>query len=392
MRGSTLGSMLIDGIGLLVTNEPGRPERQNTALVIEDGRVVWVGDAGSAPDADERIDAEGRCVIPGFVDSHSHLIFAGDRSDEFEARMTGQKYAAGGIRRTVRLTREATDAELAANAAGLVAEMRAQGTTTVEIKSGYGLTVADEERALRIASGLTPETTYLGAHVVPTEFADDPAGYVALVTGEMLDACAPHARWIDVFCDEGAFDESQARTILETGQAKGLAARMHGAQLAPSGAVRLAVELGAASVDHCTFLTDADVDALAGSDTVATLLPGVEFSTRQPYPDARRLIDAGVTVALACDCNPGSSFTSSMPFCIAVGVREMRLSPAEALWAATAGGAAALRRTDVGGLALGQRADLVILDAPSYVHLAYRPGVPLVHRVIAADATTPPVE
>jgi imidazolonepropionase len=303
--------------------------------------------------------------------------------------MTGQKYAAGGIRRTVGLTRQATDAELAANAGRLVAEMRAQGTTTVEIKSGYGLTTADEARALRIAGELTPETTYLGAHVVPAEFADDPAGYVALVTGEMLDACAPHAKWIDVFCDEGAFDVDQARAILLAGQARGLGARMHGAQLAPSGAVRLAVELGAASVDHCTFLTDADVDALAGSDTVATLLPGVEFSTRQPYPDARRLLDADATVALACDCNPGSSFTSSMPFCIAVAVRDLRMSPAEALWAATAGGAAALRRADIGGLALGQRADLVILDAPSYVHLAYRPGVPLVHRVIAADATSP---
>jgi imidazolonepropionase len=387
--GGALGSTLIDGIGLLVTNEPARPERENAALVIEEGVVTWVGDAADAPAADTRIDAEGRCVIPGFVDSHSHLIFAGDRSDEFEARMTGQRYAAGGIRRTVGLTRQATDAELAANAGRLVAEMRAQGTTTVEIKSGYGLTTADEARALRIAGELTPETTYLGAHVVPAEFADDPAGYVALVTGEMLDACAPHAKWIDVFCDEGAFDVDQARAILLAGQARGLGARMHGAQLAPSGAVRLAVELGAASVDHCTFLTDADVDALAGSDTVATLLPGVEFSTRQPYPDARRLLDADATVALACDCNPGSSFTSSMPFCIAVAVRDLRMSPAEALWAATAGGAAALRRADIGGLALGQRADLVILDAPSYVHLAYRPGVPLVHRVIAADATSP---
>lgn len=378
-------SILIDNIGLLVTHEPERPERTDAALVIEDGVVAWVGAAADAPHADERIDAEGRCVIPGFVDSHSHIVFAGDRSDEFEFRMRGEKYAAGGIRRTVRLTREASDEELLANAARLVAEMRAQGTTTVEIKSGYGLTTHDEERALRIAGTLTGETTYLGAHVVPKEFADDPAGYVDLVTGEMLDACAPHAKWVDVFCDEGAFDEDQARAILTAGQERGLQARMHGAQLGPSGAVRLAVELGAASVDHCTFLTDDDVDALANSDTVATLLPGVEFSTRQPYPDARRLIDAGATVALACDCNPGSSFTSSMPFCIAVAVRDMNFTPAEALWAATAGGAAALRRTDVGGLAVGQRGDAVILDAPSYVHLAYRPGVPLVHRVVTAS-------
>lgn len=382
---SSKPSTAITNIGLLVTNEAERPERVNAALMIENGRVAWLGDSSKAPGADERIDAEGRCVIPGFVDSHSHIVFAGDRSDEFEARMTGQKYEAGGIRRTVRLTREASDAELEANTAKLVAEMRAQGTTTVEIKSGYGLTVADEERALRIAGKFTAETTYLGAHVVPTEFANDPAGYVDLVTGEMLAACAPHAKWIDVFCDRGAFDEDQARAILTAGKAKGLGLRMHGAQLGPSAAVRLAVELGAASVDHCTFLTDADVDALAASDTVATLLPGVEFSTRQPYPDARRLIEAGASVAIACDCNPGSSFTSSMPFCMAVAVRDMRMSPAEALWSATAGGAAALRRADIGGLAVGQRADLVILDAPSYVHLAYRPGVPLIHRVISTD-------
>lgn len=381
-------SILIDNIGLLVTNETDRPERTDAALVIENGTVSWVGAAADAPAADERIDADGRCVIPGFVDSHSHIVFAGDRSDEFEFRMRGEKYAAGGIRRTVQLTRDATDEQLLANAARIVAEMRAQGTTTVEIKSGYGLTTHDEERALRIARTLTDETTYLGAHVVPEEFSDDPAGYVDLVTGEMLDACAPHAKWVDVFCDTGAFDEDQARAVLTAGQARGLQARMHGAQLGPSGAVRLAVEVGAASVDHCTFLTDDDVDALANSDTVATLLPGVEFSTRQPYPDARRLIDAGATVALACDCNPGSSFTSSMPFCIAVAVRDMRFTPAEALWAATAGGAAALRRDDVGGLAVGQRGDAILLDAPSYVHLAYRPGVPLVHTVIDDLART----
>jgi imidazolonepropionase len=283
----------------------------------------------------------------------------------------------------VAATRATSDAELRANATRLVAEMRAQGTTTVEIKSGYGLTVADEARSVGIASELTAETTYLGAHVVPVEYADDPAGYVELVTGAMLDACAPHARWIDVFCDRGAFDVDQARAILTAGQARGLGARMHAAQLAPSGGVRLAVELGAASVDHCTFLEDADVDALAAGSTVATLLPGVEFSTRQPYPDARRLLEAGVTVAIATDCNPGSCFTSSMPFCIALAVRELRMSPAEALWAATAGGARALRRQDVGIVAVGARADLVILDAPSYVHLAYRPGIPLIRRVLS---------
>jgi imidazolonepropionase len=379
-------STIIDRVGLLVTNDESRgtltAERSNAAVVIENGRIAWVGDAADAPAADTRIDADGRCVIPGFVDSHSHLVFAGDRSDEFEARMIGEKYAAGGIRRTVGLTRAATDAELAENTARLIAEMRAQGTTTVEIKSGYGLSTIDESRLLAIAGQFTEDTTFLGAHVVPTEFADDPAGYVDLVTGEMLDACASRAKWIDVFCDDGAFDVDQARTILNAGKARGLAARMHAGQLGESDGVRLAVELGAASVDHCTFLSDADVDALASGSTVATVLPGVEFSTRQPYPDARRLIDSGATVAIASDCNPGSSFTSSMPFCIALAVREMRMSPAEALWAATAGGAKALWREDVGVVAVGKKADLVIVDAPSYVHLAYRPGVPLIHRVI----------
>ena len=384
---------VITNIGLLVTNDEAattatrtgssRPtaERSNAAIVIDDdGFIAWVGDSDAAPPADEQIDAEGRCVIPGFVDSHSHLMFAGDRAAEFEARMAGQKYAAGGIRSTVAATREASDEALAANARKLVAEMHAQGTTTVEIKSGYGLTLAHEERCLRLAHELTPETTYLGAHVVPSEFAHDAAGYVELVTGPMLDAAAVHARWIDVFCEAGAFDVDQARAILTAGMARGLGARMHSGQLGISGGVQLAVELGSASVDHCTFLSVDDVAALASGTTVATLLPGVEFSTRSPYPSARTLIDAGVTVALATDCNPGSSFTSSMPFCIAVAVREMGMTPAEALWAATAGGAQALRRNDIGRLSVGARADLVLLDAPSYVHLAYRPGVPLIHR------------
>ena len=376
-------STVIDRIGLLVTNDPdrgpGTAELRDAAVLIDGGRVVWVGQAGHAPGADERVDADGRCVIPGFVDSHSHLVFAGDRSTEFEHRMAGQPYTAGGIRSTVAHTRAASDETLRTRVAALTAEMRAQGTTTVEIKSGYGLTVEDEARALRIAREFTPETTYLGAHVVPADYdADD---YVALVAGPMLDAVAPYARWIVVFCEQGAFTEDQARTILTAGAARGLGLRMHAGQLGESGAVRLAVELGAAAVDHCTFLSAADVDALASSSTVATLLPGVEFSTRQPYPSARRLIDAGATVAIATDCNPGSSFTSSMPFCIAVAVRDMGMTPAEALWSATAGGAAALRRDDVGTVRVGARADLVLLNAPSYVHLAYRPGVPLVSRV-----------
>jgi imidazolonepropionase len=372
---------LIDGIGLLATQDPALGELAGAAVVVEGDRVAWVGRSAEAPAADARVDAEGRCVVPGFVDSHAHLVFAGDRTAEFAARMSGQPYGAGGIRTTVEATRAASDEELAARSARLVAEMLRQGTTTVEIKSGYGLTVRDEARSLAVARALTEETTFLGAHVVAPELADDPAAYVALVTGPMLEACAPYARWVDAFCERGAFDADQARAVLEAGAARGLGIRLHANQLGPGPGVQLACELGAASADHCTHLSASDVDALASSGTVATLLPGAEFSTRSPYPDARRLLDSGVTVALATDCNPGSSYTSSMPFCLALAVREMHMTPAEALWASTAGGAAALRRTDVGVLRPGSRADLVVLDAPSYVHLAYRPGVPLVAAV-----------
>lgn len=376
---------LISGIGELTTNAAAEADPtgmlRDAAVLIDGERIAWVGSSATAPAADEVVDAGGRAVIPGFVDSHSHLVFGGDRAAEFEARMAGQPYAAGGIRSTVQATRAATDDELRARLRGFIEELRTQGTTTVEIKSGYGLAVAEEERLVRLAAEVTPEVTFLGAHVVPVEYADDPDAYVDLVVGPMLDACAPYSRWIDVFCETGAFTVAQSRRILEAGRARGLAPRVHASQLGPGDGVRMAVELGAASVDHGTYLTDADVAALAASDTVLTLLPGVEFSTRQPYPDARRLLDAGVTVALACDTNPGSSFTSSMAFCIAIAVRDMGMTTAEAVWAATAGGARALRRDDIGRIAPGARADLVLLDAPSRVHLAYRPGVPLVQRV-----------
>ncbi|NWF29871.1 imidazolonepropionase [Streptomyces sp. PKU-EA00015] len=377
---------LVTNIATLVTNDPALGDGplglvENGALVIDGDRVAWAGAAKDAPDADLRHDARGRACIPGFVDSHSHLVFAGDRTQEFNARMSGRAYSAGGIRTTVAATRAASDDELEANLTRYLDEALRQGTTTFETKSGYGLTVEDEARALRIAARHTDEVTYLGAHVVSPDYADDPAAYVALVTGEMLDACAPHARWVDVFCEKGAFDGDQARAVLTAGKAKGLLPRVHANQLGYGPGVQLAVELDAASADHCTHLTDADVDALAGSATVATLLPGAEFSTRAEWPDARRLIDAGATVALSTDCNPGSSFTSSMPFCIALAVRDMGMTPDEALWSATAGGAAALRRTDVGRLTPGSRADLALLDAPSHVHLAYRPGVPLVREV-----------
>ncbi|MGH3637789.1 MAG: imidazolonepropionase [Mycobacterium sp.] len=385
-------TMLYTGIGELVTNDPSQGDGSplgiiaDGALIVDGDRIVWVGDRGHAPDADSRTDLGGVSVIPGFVDSHAHLVFAGERSAEFAARMSGQPYAAGGIATTVAATRAADDSTLSHGVERLANELVRGGVTTFETKSGYGLTVADESRALRLAREFTQETTFLGAHVVPPEYRDDRDGYVDLVVGPMLRACAPLARWVDVFCDRGAFDVDEARTILQAGMAAGLVPRLHAGQLEQGPGIQLAVELRAASVDHCTHASDADVEALAAAadTTVATLLPGAEFSTRAVWPDARRFIDAGVTVALATDCNPGSSFTSSMSFCIAVAVRDMFFTPAQALWSATAGGAAALRRNDVGVLAVGRQADFVALDAPSYVHLAYRPGVPLVRDVIAS--------
>lgn len=376
-------SQLFTNIGQLATNDVALGSGaigllRDAAFVVEAGKVVWVGSATDAPAADSTTDLGGAAVIPGFVDSHAHPIFAGDRADEFAARMAGESYSAGGIRSTVAATRAASDSELEANLLRLKRELLASGVTTFEAKSGYGLTVADEARALEIAARHTSEVTFLGAHVVAPEYADKASEYVALVAGEMLSAAKPRAKWIDVFCDRGAFDVSQAREILTAGKAAGLQPRIHANQLSNIGAVQLAVELDCASADHCTHLSDADFDALANSNTVATLLPGAEFSTRSPYPNARRLLEAGATVAIATDCNPGSSYTTSMPFCLAVAVRDMGMTPAEALWAATAGGARALRRNDVGHLSVGAKADFAVLAAPSFVHLAYRPGVQLI--------------
>ena len=385
-------SLAITNIGSLVTNDPNLGlgilgELENASLVIEGGKVAWVGNSGSAPDTDQVIDAQGLGVIPGFVDSHAHMVFAGDRSKEFEARMNGEKYSAGGIKSTVAKTRAASDAELEANFLSLQNEMIRSGITTFESKSGYGLTVSDEARSLAIASQHTSETTFLGAHVVPEDYAGRADEYVQLVTGEMLEACAPHAKWVDVFCDVGAFDVDQSREILEAGIAKGLKPRIHANQLALGGGIQLAVELDCASADHCTHLSAADIDALAGSNTVATLLPGAEFSTRPVYPDAKKLMAAGATVALATNCNPGSSYTTSMSFCLAVAIRDMGFSPEQALWSATLGGAKALRRTDVGSLSVGMSADLSILSAPSFRHLGYRPGVDQIEQVIKQGKT-----
>ena len=383
-----MSSVLIDNIATLVTNDPELGEGPlgliyDAAVIFDAGVVQWAGPRAQIPEAAAatRVDAAGRTLIPGFVDSHAHLVFAGDRAAEFSARMAGKPYGAGGIATTVAATRAATDEQLQANVARLVQEARRSGTTTIECKSGYGLSVGDELRSLQAAGAHTDEVTFLGGHVVAPEYAGRPDDYVDLVTGEMLDACAAHARWIDVFCERGAFDAEQSRVILVAGQARGLGVRIHANQLGPGPGVQLAVELGAASADHVSHLSAADLEALAGGDTVATLLPVAEFSTRAPYPDARRLLDAGVTVALAADCNPGSAYSTNIPLCIALAVREMGMTVDEAVWSATLGGAQALRRSDIGKLSVGSRADAVLLEAPSHLHLAYRPGVPLVSAV-----------
>lgn len=380
---------LLRNIGELVTNDPRWGDVfgiiHKAALEFHNGVITWVGSDSDAADkvdsADDVIDVEGRAVIPGFVDSHTHLAFAGERSHEFEARMAGSPYTAGGIATTVTATRAATDDELRELIRVRIAEMRAQGTSTVEIKTGYGLSVEHEVRLARIAKEFTEYVTFLGAHVVPEQFAGNEDAYVDLVCGEMLDAVAPFVTAIDVFCEDGAFSIAQSQRVLTAGKERGLATHIHAAQLGQSESVRMAVEHDVASVDHGTFLSDADIKALAESNTVLTLLPGADFSTRQPYPDARRLIDAGVTVALATNCNPGSSYTSSMAFCIAIAVREMGMTPVEALWSATQGGATSLGSSTVGNFRIGSKADIVELDAPNHIHLAYRPGVNLVRRV-----------
>ena len=383
--------MLVDHIGELVTNDPAAGEGplgivRGAAVASEGDRVVWVGRSAGAPEgvSGPRVDAGGAAVTPGFVDSHTHMVFAGDRTAEFDARMRGERYAAGGIRTTVAATRAATEEELRSNAQRLRTEALRSGTTHIEVKSGYGLSVEHEARALRVAATLTDDVTFLGAHVVAPEYAEDPDAYVDLVCGEMLDVCAPLARWADVFCEAGAFDAEQSRAILTAARDRGLGLRIHANQLATGPGARLAAELGAASADHLTYLRAEDVSALADAGVVATLVPVADLSTREPWPDARALLDAGATVALATDCNPGTSFTTNMPVVVALAVTAMRMTPAEALWSATAGGARARQRDDVGTLRPGARADLVVLDAPSYVHLAYRPGVPLVRAVVGA--------
>ena len=380
---------LIRAIGELTTNDPALGDGTamgrltDAAMVVDEARVLWVGANSRAPEADEVLDVEGAAVTPGFVDSHTHLVFSGERSDEFEARMAGEVYDGGGIVRTVAATRGASRAELLSASHARAAALRRSGVTTVEVKSGYDLTVEGEARLLDVAGTITTETTFLGAHVVAPEYEKDRDAYVALVAGAMLERCAPFARWADVFCDRGAFSVDEARTILLAARAAGLGLRLHGQQLGFSGGVALAAELKAASVDHCTYVSDDDLDALRASGTVATLLPGAEFATRAPYPSGRRFLDAGVTVAIATDCNPGTSYLTSMPLAMALAVREMGLSVDEALYGATRGGATALAREDLGHLGVGARADFLVLDAPRAAHLVYRLGDAVVATVVS---------
>jgi imidazolonepropionase len=390
---TTPRSLSIDNIGSLITNDPtlGRGPLgiiDNASLVIVDGVVEHVGPAGAL--ADDRIDADGACVLPGFVDSHTHLVFAGDRAEEFTARMAGQPYDGGGIRVTTDATRSTSTDALDGLVRQRLAEAHRAGTTTIEIKSGYGLNVVDETRSVEIARRYTAESTFLGAHLLPAEFEGRADDYIHLVCNEMLDAAKPHAKWVDAFCETGAFDADQSRAVLEAGRAAGLGLRLHGNQLGHGPGVQLAVDCGCASVDHCTYLSTSDIEALAGSGTVATFLPAADFSTRQPYADARRVIDAGATVALASNCNPGSSYTTSISFCIAIAVRDMGMTIDEAVQAVTLGGAAALRRTDIGRLTPGSAGHATILDAPTHHHLAYRPGVPLIRQTIGPLGSSEP--
>ncbi|MET3803728.1 imidazolonepropionase [Nakamurella sp. UYEF19] len=380
-------STVLTGIGSLVTNDPALGDTPlgvvpDAAVVIEGDRIVWVGPSASAPAADSSFDVGGRAVLPGWVDSHSHLLFAGDRSAEFSARMAGRPYEAGGILTTVEATRAASNAELAAMLDVRVKEMTAGGTTCIETKTGYGLTTVDEVRAASVAAaGGVDAVTFLGAHVNAPEFASDPDAYLDLVCGAMLDAIAPHVQFIDVFCEEGAFDEARTRRVLAAGTRHGLGLKVHGNQLGEGAGVRIAVDNGAVSVDHCTYLSTRDIDLLAGSSTVATLLPICDLSTRQGPAPGRALADAGATIAIASNCNPGSCYSPSMGLAVALAVLQCGLTPDEAVSAATVGGARALLRDDVGVIAVGKRADLQVLDAPTHDYLAYRVGLHLTHAV-----------
>jgi imidazolonepropionase len=391
------GSIALTNIGELVTNDPSRDGllglMEDAAVVIEDGLISWVGAADDMPEAADVLDCHGRAVVPGFVDPHTHLVFAGDRAGEFGRRMRGETYeeimaSGGGIQATVAATRSASLPDLTASALLRVGRMQTAGTTTVEVKSGYGLDLEHELQLLAVAAAagsavaLDVVPTFLGAHAVPPEFAGDADGYTDYVIEEMMPDCAQLARFCDVFCDEGVFTVDQARRVLLAGKEHGLTPRLHANQLAHSGGVQLAAEVGAISADHLDHLDDDDITSLRDSGTVAVLLPGVSLSLRLPQARGRDLWDAGVTVALGTDCNPGTSNIETMPFVVSVACLAMGLTPEQAVWSATRGGALALGLEDRGHVVPGARGDLAILDHPSHVHLAYRPDAPPVAGVI----------
>ncbi|APT93736.1 imidazolonepropionase [Corynebacterium phocae] len=385
-------STLFTGISELRTVSK-RGTIKDAAIVVEDGQISWVGPQSGLVELDadfgEIIDLGGRAVLPGWVDSHTHMVFDGDRSEEFEARMAGQDYAAGGIAVTMEATRQAGTNRLEQLVRQRVQAAHAGGTTHFETKTGYGLSVDSELESAKVAKQFTDDVTFLGAHLVPP--GSDAEQYVEEVVGPMLDAVAPHVDWIDVFCERGAFNEEQSRRVLAAGKAAGLGLRVHGNQLGEGPGVALAVEMGAASVDHVNYLSGGDVALLAGSDTVATILPACDLSTRQPLAPARQLLDAGATVAIASNLNPGTSYTSSMNYCVTTAVLQQQLTLDEAIAAATAGGAKALRRHDVGlgkdgsgrpakgTLVPGAAADLHVLDTANAIDLAYRPGMPMTY-------------
>lgn len=393
-------TLLVTGIGQLVTNDESNGGLlgvvADAAVAIERGDIVWVGRAERVPEryaSSRMLDVAGAAVLPGFVDAHTHVVFAGDRSQEFAMRLEGATYeeilgTGGGIYSTVRATRAATLDELVDASLPRVERMLASGTTTIEIKTGYGLDVDTEVKMLdaidRICNVLAIDTlpTYLGAHVVAPEFRDDRASYLDLVAGEMLDAVADRVAFIDVFCDEAAFTVAETRRVVAAGRVRGLGVRIHADQLSSSGGSALAAEVGAVAADHLDHATDEDLAALAEAGTVAVLLPGVSYSMREPAPDGRRIWDAGVTVAIATDCNPGTSYIETMPFVISLATITTGMTLTESVWSATRGGALALGLHDRGVIAPGKLADLVVLDAPSYEHLAYRPDGGLVTQVI----------
>jgi imidazolonepropionase len=376
---------------------------QGAEVLCRDGRITFVGDPeerrrlfGDLPGA-ERLDGRGGTLVPGFVDPHTHLPWAGSREEEFAARLAGKTYqeiaaAGGGILSTVASTRRASENELAANVHRRLDWMLFSGTTTAEAKSGYGLTLEDELkqlRAIRDASASHPVDlvpTLLAAHEFPPEYRQDRARYVDLICEEIIPATAAEglARFCDVFCEKGVFDPAESRRVLETGVRHGLAPRLHADEFVDSGGAELAAELGAFSADHLMAVSDAGIEALAGSGVTAVLLPGTSFFLmKHKYAPARRLVEAGVPIALATDCNPGSSHTESMPMIFVLAVIELGLSIEESLTAATLNSACCLGLgNEIGSIEPGKRADLVLLDAPNLLHLAYHYGVNPVAAVV----------